>query len=181
MLADFRHPVEFVLGHVFRGPVASVVGKIQLLVFRVPVETHGIANTTCDHLGAAAVEIHPPDLSVGIVMEHVIAGLSDRDIQLVVRPDGDELPAMCFVFGQVVIDHRRLGRIIQNVVDLLDLGNFRQLGDVKRTVLERDAIWTVKARRDNLNRSLPVLVDDGIDLVDEAAADKHRALVAHRQ
>src|SRR3954468_2371891 len=84
MLANFCHAVEFVLRHVLRGPVASVIGEIELLGCRMPVKADGVANTTRDPLGATAVEIHPSDLTMGVVVQHVVAGLSDRDIQLVV-------------------------------------------------------------------------------------------------
>src|SRR6202022_2810544 len=55
------------------------------------------------------------------------------------------------------------------------------LGDVERAILERDAVRPIKTRRKNLDRPFAVLVDDRIDLVDEAAADKYCTLVAYRQ
>ena len=114
-------------------------------------------------------------------MQHVVAGLPDRDIELVVGTDRDELPAVGFVLGQVVVDHRRLRRIVEHVLHMLDLGNLRQLGDVERAVVEGDAVRPVEARRQHLDLAFAVLVDDGIDLVDQAAADEHRALVAERE
>src|SRR5439155_24883410 len=45
---------------------------------------------------------------------------------------------------------------------------------------EGDAVRTIEAGDENLDLPLAVLVDDRIDLVDEAAADEHGALVAQR-
>jgi hypothetical protein len=70
------------------------------------------------------------------------------------------------------------GGLSRFVLDLLDLGDLRQLGDVERAVLEGDAVRTIEAGGQHLDLALAVLVDDGIDLVDQAAADEHRALVA---
>ena len=73
------------------------------------------------------------------------------------------------------------GGLSRIVLDLLDLGDLGQFGDVERAVLERDAVRTIEAGRQHLDLALAVLVDDRIDLVDEAAADEHRALVANRE
>src|SRR5439155_5759768 len=81
--------------------------------------------------------------------------------------------------GKLVIDQGRLRRVVQDVLDLVDLGDLRQLGDVERAVLEGEAVRTVEAGGQHLDLALAVLVDDGIDLVDQATADKHRTLVAH--
>ena len=78
-------------------------------------------------------------------MQHVVAGLPDRNIQLVVGSDGDELPAVGFVLGQVVVDHGRLRRTVEIVLDLVDLGDLGKFGDVERAVLERDAVGPIEA------------------------------------
>ena len=181
MFTGLGDAVEFVFRHRLRQPVAAVVGEVHLLVFRVPVEADRVAHAAHVNLGARTIQIHPPDLAMVLVMQHVVAGLSDRNIELVVRPDGDELPAMGFVLWKLVIDHDRLRRAVQIVLDLFDLGDLRQFGDIERAVLECDAVRTIEARGDDLDRPLAVLVLDTIDLVDEAAADEYRALVAKRQ
>ncbi len=111
-------------------------------------------------------------------MQHVVAGLSDRHIQLVVGTHRDELPAVGFVFRQLVVDRGRLRRVVEDVVDLVDLVDLGEFGDVQRAVVERDAVGPVEAGGQHLDLAFAVLVGDRIDLVDEAAADEHRALVA---
>src|SRR5882724_5752129 len=173
VLADLGHAVELILRHVFRHPVASVVGEVELLGLGIPVEADGVADAPGDHFGAGAVEIDAADLAVGVVVQHVVAGLSDRDVQLVIGTDSDELPAVGFVLRQIVVDHGRFRRIVDDVLDLFDLGHLRQFGDVERAVLEGDAIRTVETGGHDLDRTFAVLVDDGSDLVEEAAADEH--------
>ena len=123
MLADLGDAVEFVLRHVFRHPVAAVVGEVELLVFRIPVEADGVADAARDHLGAAAVEIDAPDQAVRVAMQHVVAGLPDRNVELVVGADADELPAMGFVLRQLVVDHRQLGGLsrLSSTLSILEI------------------------------------------------------------
>ena len=104
MLADLGQAIEFVLRHVFRHPVAAVVGEIELLGFRMPVEADGVADAARDHSTPVPSRFIRADLAVGVVVQHVVAGLSDRNIELVVGADGDELPAMGLVLRQVVVD-----------------------------------------------------------------------------
>jgi len=47
-----------------------------------------LRTSTRDHFGAAAVEIDAPDLAMRVAMQDVVAGLPDRNIELVVPPDG---------------------------------------------------------------------------------------------
>ena len=56
-----------------------------------------------------------------IIVQHVVAGLTDRHVEFVVRADADELPTMRLVLRQVVIDHGRFRRIVDDVLDLFDL------------------------------------------------------------
>src|ERR1700733_12885568 len=181
VLADLGDAVEFVVRKVFRKPVAAVVGEVELLGFGIPVEADGVADADGNDFRARTVEVDTADLAMILVMQHVVAGLADRNIELVVRSDGDELPAVGFVLRQVVVDHGGLRRIVEIVFDLFDLRHLREFGDIKGAVLEGDAVRAVEAGRDDLDLAFAVLVDDGIDLVDRAATDEDRALVAQRE
>ena len=114
-------------------------------------------------------------------MQHVVAGLADRHVELVVGADGDELPAMRLVLWQAVVDHGRLRRAVEIVLDLVDLRHLRQFGDVERAVLEGDAVRPVHIGVERLDLAFAVLVGDGVDLADQARADEHRALVAEHE
>src|SRR4030088_2858834 len=76
VLADLRRTIEFVLRDVFRHPVATVVSEVELLCFRMPVETDTMAHPDRIDLGTAAIQIHPADLAVGGVLQDVVAGRS---------------------------------------------------------------------------------------------------------
>ena len=52
MLAHLGDAIEFILGNIFRHPVAAVVGEVHLLVLGIPVEADGVADTLGDHFHA---------------------------------------------------------------------------------------------------------------------------------
>src|SRR6185503_11118024 len=107
-----------------------------------------------------------------------IAGCADIEIELMVGPDGEEFPAVRLVFGQIVVDNDWLGRIIEIVFDLLNLRNLRELGDVECAVVESEAVGPIESRVERLDLAPAGLVIDDIDLVQDAAADEHGALIA---
>ena len=73
---------------------------------------------------------------------------------------------MGLILRQIVVDEDRLRRIVEIVLDLLDLRNFRELRDVQRAVLEGEAIRPIEARVDRLDLAFAVLLDDRVDLVE---------------
>ena len=114
-------------------------------------------------------------------MHDVVARLPDRNIELVVGADADELPAVRLVFRQVSVDHGRLRRFVENILDILDLRNLRQLGDVERAFVYRETVRSIETFRDGLDLGLAVLLHDGGDFVAEAAADEHGSFITDAQ
>jgi len=53
---------------------------------------------------------------------------------------------MGLVLRQIVVDEDRLRRVVEIVLDLLDLGDFRQLRDVQRAALEGEAVRPIESR-----------------------------------
>src|SRR4029434_7215408 len=94
MLADLGDPVELIFRQVFRQPVASVVGEIEFLGHRVPVKANRVAHPGGGHFGAAAVEVDAPYLPVGRGWLANIARRADVHVELVVRPQAYEFPAV---------------------------------------------------------------------------------------
>ena len=178
--AELGDAVELVVGQVLRQPVAAVVGEVELVRLRIPVEADRVADAEGDLFGAGAVEIHAAQLAMILIMQHVVAGLTDFEIELVVRADGQELPAMRLVLGQVLVDDDRLRRLVDLVFDIVDLGDLRQLGDVERAVLVGHAVRAIEAGHQHMDLAFAVFVGDGIDLVLQARADEHRALLIER-
>ena len=88
---------------------------------------------------------------------------------------------MRLVLRQVLDDYGRLRRVVEIVLDVIDLRELGQLHDVERAVLEGDAVGAIEAGSNNLDLALAALVDDGIDLVEQPRPDEHRALVAERE
>src|SRR5262245_12204860 len=99
MLSNFGYAVELVLRHIFRQPVAAVIGEVELVVHRIPVEAHGVAYAPGNGLSTRTVKIDAADLTMRGTMQQVVARLAYLQIELFVRTNGDELPAVCLVLG----------------------------------------------------------------------------------
>ena len=176
--ALLRRDVEPVARHVVAQPVAAVGGEVELLGHRVPVEAHAVADAAGDVLEAGPVGIDAGDVGVGVRRRADVARRADVEVELAVRPEGQVLPAMGHVAGKDVVDHFHGRRIVQLALDARHLGDPRDLGDVKRPVLEGHAIGQVEALGDDLDLALPALVHDRVDVAGDAAAHEERALVA---
>src|SRR5262249_58258716 len=93
-------------------------------------------------------------------------------------PDGEIFPTVSFVLRQVAEDDGRLRRVVELVLDVLDFRDLGQLSDVERALVQDDAVRAMESGGDDLDFALSVLVDDGVDLVLDAARHEYRALVA---
>ena len=85
---------------------------------------------------------------------------------------------MRLVLRQIVVDDDRFRRAVEVVLDVVDFGDFGQLRDVESAVLEGEAVRPVEAGVERLDLAFAVLLDDRVNLVEQPAADEHRALVA---
>ncbi len=93
-----------------------------------------------DDIHAAAIRVDAADLRMPVRRLADIARCSDLEIKLIVGAERQIFPTMRLVAWQVIIDDDGFWRIFEVVLDLLDLQNFVELGDVQRAVLEREAI-----------------------------------------
>src|SRR5204863_9831056 len=75
----------------------------------------------------------------------------------------------------------RLGRIVEIVLDLVDLRYLRELGDVEGAIGKFDAVRPIESGIERLDLAFATLIGDGIDLVQDAGADEHSPLVALAQ
>src|SRR5262245_29137220 len=110
-----------------------------------------------------------------------IARCTDVEIELIVGTNGEEFPAVRLVLGQIVVDNDWLGRVIEVVLDLLNLRDLRELGDVEGAVGESEAVRPIESRVERLDLASTGFVSDGIDLIQDAAAYEYGALVALAQ
>src|SRR3974377_1974770 len=115
-----------------------------------------------------------------LVMEHIVTRLADLKIKLVVGADGDELPAVRLVLREICVNHRRLLRLVELVLDVFDLRNLRQLGDVKCAILEGETIGAIETFGHSLDLGLAILLDHRGNLVAEPGADKESAWIRSR-
>src|SRR5689334_18738099 len=140
-----------------------------------------MAHASGEYLCAGTVKIDPANLAVRIAMQDVVARLANLQVKLLVRSDGDELPAVRLVLRQILINHGRLLRLVEIGLDVIDLGDLRKLGDIERTLVVRETIRAIEAFRHRLDLGLAVLLYNGGDLIAEAGPDEHGALVADAQ
>ena len=84
---------------------------------------------------------------------------------------------MRLVLREITIDDCRLRRVVELVLDVFDLRDLGQLGDVECAVVKGDPIRAVQALGDDPDLAFAGLVDNGINLVQEPRADEQRALV----
>src|SRR5215469_18389607 len=105
----------------------------------MPIHADNLADAAGDDLHPAAVEIDTPDLGVRRRWHAVVARRTDVEIELVVGPDGQELPAVRRVVRQIAIDHRRLRRVVELTFYVVDLRDLVDLSDIERAVVESDA------------------------------------------
>src|SRR5262249_16335782 len=105
MLPEFGNAVKLILWHVLRHPVAAVIGEVQLLIHRIPVETNRVANAKRDYFGTGAIKIDAADLAMVFVMQHVVARLPDLQIKLIVRTNRAKLPAIPLLLLPVITHH----------------------------------------------------------------------------
>jgi len=72
-----------------------------------------------------------------------VAGRTDVEIEPVVGSDGEKFPAVRLVARQVVVDDRRFGRVVELVLDIVDLRDLVQFGNIERVVVVGDAVRTI--------------------------------------
>ena len=69
-----------------------------------------------------------------------VAWRADRNVELLVRPNGDEFPAVRLVLRELVVDEDRLRRVVEVVLDGVEARDLGQLGDVERALVELTAV-----------------------------------------
>jgi len=134
--------VQRIVRQIVAYPVARVIRKPQLLRFRIPVETDGVAHAQRDSLEHARLRIDTMDRSLHIGRHDDVAGRADVEIQLAVGAQREEFPEMAGLRRRIeVVDHDfRLGRIVEAVFNAIVARDAVPLGDEQRALAERDAV-----------------------------------------
>src|SRR6266404_820315 len=181
VLAGLGDAIEFVLRHVLRQPIARVLGEIELLQRRMPVHSQDLADTVRVDLEALPIESDAIDLAVPLRWQADVAGGADLEVELLVRANGEVFPTVRLVLWQIAQDDGGLRRVVEVVLDLLDLGDLIKLGDVQRALVQVYAVRPIETGGNYLYLALAVLRDDGEHLVLQTARDENGSLVAEPQ
>ena len=171
--------MQGVVGQVFAQPIAAVIGEPQFLGIRMERHAHAVAHAFHHRFQHALVGVNAHDLRVSIRRHANIARRADIEIQPIVRPQRHELPAMRLVLGQRVEYHFRLAGVVEIVFDIAESENARQFRDVQIAVVEHHTVGPIQPFEDGFYFTLATAVDDGVHVVDEPGADKHRTFRAH--
>ncbi len=180
----FRRPVQFVGRDVVAEPVAAVVGEPEVPGLRVPVEPYRIPDAPGVGLEIGPVRVHPEDgaepLVVGVAD---VAGHTYRNVEFPVGSERDEFPPVqCFI-GKCVAHHLRFGRVREVRLDIVVTQDAADLGDVKRTVPEGDAVRGVETACDGdhlIASSVAIAVGDGVDVSGITTSDEERPVWGDR-
>src|SRR5216684_1435758 len=181
VLAGLGDAIELVLRQVLRQPIARVLGEVELLQRRMPVHSHDLADTVGVDLEALPIESDAIDLAVPLRRQADVAGRADLEVELLVRANGEVFPAVRLFLWQIAQDDGGLWRVVEVVLDLLDLGDLMKLGDVQRALVQVYAVRPIETGGNYLYLALAVLRDDGVHLVLHTARDENGSLVAKPQ
>src|SRR5262245_411812 len=147
----------------------------------MPVKADRVAYPARDHVRTAAVKGDAPYLPIGLGRLTNVTRGADVDVELLVRPQAHEFPAVRLMIDKIVVDDDGLRWVVEVILDLFKLRNLGTFGNVERAVEERQAIRPVQTRGDDFYLTFAVFVDNRIDLVEDAVADEHGALVTEPQ
>ena len=148
----------------------------------------GEADTVADAFGvgleSGPVRLHPEDRGGLRRRRADVAGRANRDVEHVVRSEGNELPGMALIrIRQVVEDGDWLGRCVEVLLDVVEAEDLARGGHVQCAVPHRNAIGLAQAAGDGqdlIGLVIAVAVDDRVDVAHVLGPDEHRALRAER-
>ena len=175
--------VQLVVEAVLAGPVAAVVGEPQLAGLGMEIESHAVAHAARHDLHSGAVEVVAADLAVHFLVELArVARRADLDVDLLVRPQGQELPVVMHLRrepeGVRQVDRRGHLALGQTGLDVVIAEHAMDGGHVQGAVVEQHPVRLNQLLGDDPRRALAVLVQRGVHAPDGARALEDRALVA---
>jgi len=106
-----------------------------------------VAHAQRHRLEHALRRIDAHDRSLRVVRHHDVAGGADVEVELAVRAHRQELPEVArgALRIEVVDHHLALGGAVELVLDAVVARDAAALGDVQRSLAERDAVRRVQA------------------------------------
>ncbi len=100
--------VEFVGREIIAQMIAAIVGEPQFVRLRMPVEADRIAHAPGVDFQLTPVRVHAHNRAKAFVILFTdITWRADRDIQLAIRPEADELPAVAPLPGEGIVNDGR--------------------------------------------------------------------------
>src|SRR5215510_6199350 len=115
-----RRMIQLIRWNIVAQVIAPVISEPQLFGHRMPVETHGIADTSSKYLRRRSVRLHAADKRVTILVGLTyIARRSYGNVEQPVGAKSDKLPSVMAVLWKLVIDRDRLWGIGETGLDII--------------------------------------------------------------
>src|SRR3989338_5605780 len=90
-----RRMIEFIRRLIISEPIPTIVCEPQVVVLRIPIESHRVPDTASDDLVTAPIRIETRDQGIAVRVRLTdIARRSDGHIELAVRTERDKFPSM---------------------------------------------------------------------------------------
>src|SRR5439155_24117934 len=125
------------------------------------VHAYRVAYAMRHRLKDAGVRIDAIDGRFVIRRHDDVAGRADVEVELAVRPQGEELPEVArrLIRVEVVDNHLRLRRIVEAVLDAVIARDATALGDEQRAVVEDQPVRRVEVLEQDLRLALAAFLD----------------------
>src|SRR6516225_3331725 len=104
----------------------------------MPVHAYDLADACRVDFETLTIETDTVDLGVPLRRHADVAGGANLEVQLLVGTDGEVFPAVRLVLRQIGQNNGWFWRVVEIVLNLLDLGDLREFGDVERTLVQGD-------------------------------------------
>src|SRR5262249_20711120 len=144
----------------------------------MPVHPHDLADAGGNDFQPAAVQVEAVDLGMPFGRHADVAWGANLEVELLIGSDREIFPTVRLVLRQAAEDDGPLRRGVWACIDVLAFRHLGLVSDVVRALVDDDAVRAMESGGDDFDFALSVLVDDGVDLVFDAARHEYRALVA---
>ena len=181
--SGLRRVVQFIARHVIPHQVPAVVGQPEFCRIGMKGQANAVPEPLGIYLHATAISRYPPDLRISGLIAN-IARRAEGYVEQTVRAKAQVLPSVMGFIRKSIADNRRLGRLIQPVLDIVVTQDTVHRADIKRTLPEFDAGRHTQIfihQVDMVGNVIAITIHYCMYLAGLPGACKHGALVAQSE
>lgn len=135
--------IELIWRHVLTEIVSPVVSEPDIACLGIPIEAYSVPDSSGKDLKLCAIRVHPGDGSIRIALVTDIAGSSNRQIELAIRPKRNKLPAMGRIFREIIFDNH-IFRVIKIFLNIVESEDAADLSNIEVPIFESNSIRHVQ-------------------------------------